>query len=173
MKNNIIIGLILAVVILLAIVIRQNEPKPEKDITLKPDEKVKVVMRDNRLQAVSKAGSGEVYIIGRKVSPRADLSVTVKDNGTISAQINDFSVLPLHLSVSYRFMPVGVIGFNVALIRAWEYYLSAGVDNLGISISADRDLFDILPVKNTYVGIFATQNYGGYTSFGLHIGVFL
>jgi len=147
---------------------------PEKPLTLKPDEITKTVISGTKIQTLNKISSNEASYVSKDISPRdKDIKIIVKDNGSVVVENHDLVFLPLNISIGLQYPQEPTPVIEISLLRYKQYSLHAGVSQLGLSLSANRDLYDIFSfAPNTYIGIFIRKNYNASTNYGLQGGIY-
>lgn len=149
----------------------KSSPKVEKipELKLAKNEKAKIIISGNTIQATTEKSSAI-----KKTNPRAKKKeIIIKKDNTITIKESIIDFLPLDLHASLQ-LPGFEPTIGVRLIRIYDFGASANINLKGLSLSVERDLYDIFPVlQNSYAGLFYRANYDGYMNFGLQFGVYL
>jgi len=147
----------------------QTEKIINTPLKLEKNDYARIIIRNNTIQATTEKSSAI-----KQTNPRAKKKeIIIKKDSKIEIKESDFDLFPLDLHASLQ-IPRLEPTIGMRLIRFRQFGASANINLKGLSLSVERDLYDIFPVlQNTYVGVFYRANYDGYTNYGLQIGVYL
>lgn len=174
-KDKLIFACFLTIVFMGYFIFNKPQDNPINNIKLGNNDKTKVVITKTEIAVANKNSSGEVEFKQKKINPRDNTTqIIIKKDNSIEIINRDFQLFPLYPSLVCQFIPNADLGLNVSLIRWYNYYLNTGITGNGISASLNMDLYNTFSVlNNTYIGIYARQNYNGSKNYGFQIGLYL